>query len=152
MGSISRLPQIGGIFCGYGANSEGILNSAVYQGSVEKLSLKDLCAIIDDFLKSFDSLSDPDEIMSTVQAQPSMYRVLLDTKASNNYQQLRAKAFGHAVLRTISVHPFPTTDEGPIAARLRYLYPDSPNVLSNGTWSSLSRPDSILAPVATRGV
>ena len=87
-----------------------------------------MCAVIDDYLKYFDSLSDPDEIMSTVQAQPSLYRVLLDTKTSNNYHHLRAKAFGHAVLRTISTNPLFTTEEGPITARLRQLYPDSPNI------------------------
>ena len=63
-----------------------ILNSAVYQGSVEHLTLHKLCDVIDEFSRTYDSETDPDNVMSMIQAQPSLLRVLLDTKASDNFQ------------------------------------------------------------------
>ena len=61
------------------ADCERVLNSSVYQGSVEKLTLPQLCAVIDEFVTEFDSTHDPDSIYTAVQAQPSLLRVVLDT-------------------------------------------------------------------------
>ena len=47
---------------------ERTLNSSVYQGSVEHLKLHKLCDVIDAFLRTFDSETDPDNVMSTIQA------------------------------------------------------------------------------------
>ncbi|OWY95241.1 hypothetical protein PHMEG_00034803, partial [Phytophthora megakarya] len=117
-------PQAVSSFVGHIELTEGILNSAVYQGKVEELTLKDLCAVIDEFLGTFDSTCDPDCILSTIQAQPSVHRALLDTAVDGNFQHLRAKAFGHAVLRESSYRTYPTTDDGTVYGRLASLYPD----------------------------
>ena len=101
---------------------ERILNSAVYQGLVEHLTLHELCDVIDEFLRTFDSETDPDNVMSTIQAQPSLMRVLLDTKASGNFQYLRAKVFGHAVLRVAATRQYPSPDEVKLSTRLGTLY------------------------------
>ena len=61
------------------AGSEGILTFSVYQGSVEESTLPELCTVIDEFITEFDSTHDPDSIMTTVQAQTSLLRVVLDT-------------------------------------------------------------------------
>ncbi|CEG41106.1 uncharacterized protein PHALS_11271 [Plasmopara halstedii] len=69
--------------------SEAVYNGAVYRGNVEQLSLKELC-------------KDPDILLSTVQAQYSPHRVLLDSSTEENFHHLRTKAFGHAVLLELS--------------------------------------------------
>ncbi|ETN04261.1 hypothetical protein PPTG_23662 [Phytophthora nicotianae INRA-310] len=104
--------------------TEGALNAAVHQGNVEQLSLQELCAVIEDYLGSFCSLTDPDTVLSTVQAQPSLHRVLLDSKAEDNFHHLRVKAFGHAVLRELSTRTYPSEDEGSVFDLLSKLYPD----------------------------
>ncbi|UIZ28542.1 hypothetical protein KXD40_009205 [Peronospora effusa] len=111
-------------FVNMGEVAERILNSSVYQGSVEELTLKELCAVIDDFVSTFDSTHDPDSVMTTVQAQPSLLRVLLDTKAKGNFHHLRAKVFGHAVLRVAATRDYPSSDVGSLMQRLGKLYPD----------------------------
>ncbi|CAI5737713.1 unnamed protein product [Peronospora destructor] len=50
-----------------GELSERILNSSVYQGSVEELTLKELCAVIDEFAITFDSTKDSSP------TKPSLY-------------------------------------------------------------------------------
>ena len=100
-------PRSVGSYVQLAAVPERILNSSVYQGSVEELSLTDLCTVIDYFLRNFDSASDPDTVLSSVQAQPSLFPALLDTKAASNFQLLRAKVFGHAVLRVAATRAYP---------------------------------------------
>ncbi|KAL7680671.1 hypothetical protein Plhal304r1_c064g0152241 [Plasmopara halstedii] len=79
--------------------SEAVYNGAVYRGNVEQLSLKELC-------------KDPDILLSTVQAQYSPHRVLLDSSTEENFHHLRTKAFGHAVLLELSTRTYPLTDDG----------------------------------------
>ncbi|KAE9281969.1 hypothetical protein PF008_g27754 [Phytophthora fragariae] len=57
-------------------------------------------------------------------AQPSLHRVLLDTKAPGNFLALRAKAFGHAVLRELSTRPFEPEGETSVYGRLSNYLPD----------------------------
>ncbi|RQM18516.1 hypothetical protein DD237_008403 [Peronospora effusa] len=111
-------------FVNMGEIAERILNSSVYQGSVEELTLKELCAVIDDFVSTFDSTHDPDSVMTMVHAQPSLLRVLLDTKAKGNFHHLRAKVFGHALLRVAATRDYPSSDVGSLMQRLGKLYPD----------------------------
>ena len=61
--------------------------------------------------------------MTAVQAQPSLLRVVLDTKTFGNYHHLRAKAFGHLVLRVTATRDFISSDDGYTMHRLRTLYP-----------------------------
>ncbi|KAE9189975.1 hypothetical protein PF002_g24896 [Phytophthora fragariae] len=77
-----------------------------------------------EFLGSFNSDSDPDKTISSIQAQPSLHRVLLDTKAPGNFLALRAKAFGHAVLRELSTRPFEPEGETSVYGRLSNYLPD----------------------------
>lgn len=102
---------------------EWILNSTVYQGSVETLTLHELCAVIDDFLETFSSVQDPDSVLSTIQSQPSLLRALLYTKAIGNLWPLQAKVFGHSVLRVAATRQYPSTYEGKILTRLGTLFP-----------------------------
>ncbi|KAE9334532.1 hypothetical protein PR003_g13470 [Phytophthora rubi] len=88
------------------------------------MSLKNLCLVIEDFLGSFNSDSDPDKTISSIQAQPSLHRVLLDTKAPGNFLALRAKAFVHAVLRELSTRPFEPESEISVYGRLSNHLPD----------------------------
>ncbi|KAE9066785.1 hypothetical protein PF002_g21712 [Phytophthora fragariae] len=103
---------------------ETLHNSVVYQGSVEEMSLKNLCLVIEKFLGFFNSDSDPDKTISSIQTQPSLHRVLLDTKAPGNFLALRAKAFGHAVLRELSTRPFEPEGESSVYGRLSNHLPD----------------------------
>lgn len=84
-----------------------LFNSVVYQGSVESLTLREPCAVIDEFLRNFDLTHNPDKTLALVQAQPSFLRALLDTKAAGNFQHLRVKVFGHAVLRVAATQAYP---------------------------------------------
>ncbi|KAI9990431.1 hypothetical protein PInf_021402 [Phytophthora infestans] len=117
-------PQSVASYVGLTEVTESVLNAAVYQGNVEQLSLKELCAVIEDFLGSFSLVTDPDTLLSTVQAQPSLHRVLLDSKAEGNFHHLRTKAFGHAVLRELTTQVFPSDDDGSVYSRLSTLYPN----------------------------
>jgi hypothetical protein len=120
----SREPtQSVGSFIGLSEVTESVLNSSVYQGNVEQLSLKELCEVIENFLANFATETDPDSTLATLQAQPSLHRVLLDTKEPGNFQHLRGKAFGHAVLRVVSTREFSCGDEGTVSSRLSTLYP-----------------------------
>ena len=74
---------------------------------MEALTLHDLCAVIDKFLDIFDNAQDPISVMCTIQAQPSILRVLLDLNSVGNFHHLRAKVFGHAVLRVAATGPYP---------------------------------------------
>ncbi|KAL7996331.1 hypothetical protein Plhal703r1_c40g0139641 [Plasmopara halstedii] len=67
---------------------------------------------------------DPDILLSTVQAQPSFHRVLLDSSTEGNFHHLRTKAFGHAVLRELSTRTYPSTDDGKMFDRVSTLYPN----------------------------
>ena len=87
------------------------------------MALPELCTAIDEFVTEFDSTHDPDSIMTAVQAQPSLLRVVLDTTTFGSYHHLRAKAFGHAVLRVTATRDFISSDDGYIMHRLRTLYP-----------------------------
>ncbi|KAG6612343.1 uncharacterized protein IUM83_10601 [Phytophthora cinnamomi] len=107
---------------------EQIQNSSVYQGSVEELSLKDLCSVITEFLGTFDSNTDPDSVVSAVQAQPSLHRVLLDSASPGNFLSLRAKAFGHAVLRELSTQAADPGGEPTVSERLCRRFPDHPGL------------------------
>ncbi|KAI9913876.1 hypothetical protein PsorP6_006468 [Peronosclerospora sorghi] len=78
--------------------SESLLNSKVYQGNVEKLSLQELCSEIDQFLGSFDSSTETDNFMSSIQSQTILHMALLDSASKDNYKYLRNLAFGHAYL------------------------------------------------------
>ncbi|EGZ04874.1 hypothetical protein PHYSODRAFT_320278 [Phytophthora sojae] len=82
-------------------------NSVVYQGSVEELSLKNLCLVIKEVLGSFESNPDPDTAISSVQAQPSLHR-----------------AFGHAVLRELATRPFEPEGDTTVYGRLSSQLPD----------------------------
>ncbi|KAI9910666.1 hypothetical protein PsorP6_010167 [Peronosclerospora sorghi] len=103
--------------------SERLLNSKVYQGNVEKLSLKKLCSEIEQFLGSFDSSTDADNVMSSIQAQPSLHRALLDSASEENFQHLRHLAFGHAVLRVASTRSYSAEDDWTLSSRLKSLFP-----------------------------
>ena len=105
------------------AVSERILNFYVYQGLVEELTLPELCAVIDEFVTEFNSIYDPDSVLTAVQAQPSLLRVVLDTKAVCNYHHLRDKAFGHVVLRVAATRDHISSDDGYLMHWLRTLYP-----------------------------
>ncbi|EEY58984.1 uncharacterized protein PITG_12004 [Phytophthora infestans T30-4] len=100
-------PQSVASYVGLSEVTESVLNAAVYQGNVEQLSLQELCAVIEDFLGSFSSAMDPDTVLSTVHAQPSLHR-----------------AFGHVVLRELSSQVYPSEDEGSVSGRLSTLYPN----------------------------
>ncbi|KAI9990780.1 hypothetical protein PInf_018349 [Phytophthora infestans] len=117
-------PQSVASYVGLSEVTESVLNAAVYQGNVEQLSLQELCAVIEDFLGSFSSAMDPDTVLSTVHAQPSLHRVLLDSKAVSNFHHIRSKAFGHVVLRELSSQVYPSEDEGSVSGRLSTLYPN----------------------------
>ena len=59
-------PRLVSSYVELAAVTERILNSAVYQGSVENLTLHELRAVFDAFLRNFDSEHDPGNVMSTV--------------------------------------------------------------------------------------
>ena len=86
MVSIAGSPSLSSLLC---ATSCGLRKSSVYQGSVKKLTLSELCTVIDKFVIKFDSAHDPDSVMTAVKAQPSLLRVVLDTKAVGNYHHLQ---------------------------------------------------------------
>ncbi|GMF39182.1 unnamed protein product [Phytophthora fragariaefolia] len=71
----------------------------LYKGSVKELSLKALCQVIDEFLGQFAEIDDPHTVLSSIQAQQSLYRVLLDSAVQTNFQILASKDMGHAVVR-----------------------------------------------------
>ena len=47
---------------------------------MDELTLSELCTLIDEFVTEFDYTNDPDYVMTAVQAQPSLLRVVLDTR------------------------------------------------------------------------
>ena len=79
--------------------------------------------MIDEFVTEFDSTHHHDSVLTAVQAQPSLLRVVLDTKAVCNYHHLRDKAFGHVVLRVAATRDHISTHDGYLMHRLRTLYP-----------------------------
>ena len=74
--------------------------------------LPELCAVIDKFITEFDSTHHHDSLLTAVQVQPSLLRVVLDTKAVCNYHHLRIKALGHAVLRVAATRDYISSDDG----------------------------------------
>ncbi|RLN21306.1 hypothetical protein BBJ28_00025698, partial [Nothophytophthora sp. Chile5] len=76
----------------------------------------------------FSKTEDVDDSLADIQSQPSVHRFLLDTSVPGNYQHLRAKAFGHAVLRMVSKQGFPEGEDYSLQTRLAQLYPDAPNM------------------------
>ena len=105
------------------AVSEQIVNSSVYQGSVERLTLFELCAVSDEIVSDFNFIHDPDLVMIAVQTQLSLLRVVLDAKAVGNFHHLHTKVFGHAVLCVAATRKYPSPDDGSLIRRLRALYP-----------------------------
>ena len=77
--------------CATGQGFHLILNTTVYQGSVKDLKLKELFVAIDMILSVFDDERNPDNVLSAIQAQPSLFCVLFITTAAGNLQHLRAK-------------------------------------------------------------
>ena len=79
--------------------------------------------MIDEFVTEFNSIYDPDSVLTAVQAQPSLLRVVLDTKAVCNYHHLRDKAFDHVVPRVTATCDYISSDDRYLMHRLRTLYP-----------------------------
>ncbi|CAI5720168.1 unnamed protein product [Peronospora effusa] len=99
---------------------ERILNSSVYQGSIEELTLKELCAVIDEFVSTFDLTHDPDSVMTTLEAQLSLFRV-----------------FGYAVLRVAATRDYLSSDVGSLMQWLGKLYLDKPDFYFQSVISQL---------------
>ncbi|KAL7997853.1 hypothetical protein Plhal703r1_c31g0120671 [Plasmopara halstedii] len=95
---------------------------ASFVALTEQLSHKELCKVIEEFLGTFTQISDPDTLLSTVQAQPSLHRALLVSSTEGNFHNLRNKTFGHAVLRELSTRTYPSTDDGKMFDRVSTLY------------------------------
>lgn len=104
--------------------AEEVLNNAVIKYPADTITLDDLCGVIESYLAEFSSASDADSSVYEIQAQPSVHRFLLDSSAPNNYQHLRSKTFGHAVLRMVSPKLGPSTQNYSLKNKLTELFPN----------------------------
>ncbi|KAI9922278.1 hypothetical protein PsorP6_000566 [Peronosclerospora sorghi] len=68
------------------------------------------------------SMVGADNVMSSIQSQPSLHMALLDNASKDNYQYLRNFAFGHAVPRLTSTSSYSAEDDGAVSNRLSILF------------------------------